>query len=174
MVLTGCASIKRTDAITIDCAQPGSTCHEGRFGLTYRLQKAGQTEEDAVNGSYRWESLNNPTGQVQVSSLMLSTVLGTSLAHVEQSPGRIVLTDNKGEQHLSRDWNALFKDIFQVPLPGQAIAQWMADGARTDTTLPALPAPWVWEASPRRLRLSSRTADGFIRVDLLPTPATAQ
>lgn len=168
----GCATAPRPALVSIDCTKPEARCHEGRFGLTYRISRSNETQEDAVNGTWRWESL--PDAVRPVARLDLSTVLGTRLASVEQGGKYLLLTDNKGRQYVARDWDDLFLTLFELKLPGQAIAAWMNDGA-APSRAPAIEQDgWTAQTGPRRLRLLWQQAESQIRIDLIPDAPAAQ
>ncbi len=166
VALAGCATAPKPSLVSIDCTNAESRCHEGRFGLSYRITRKDGVFEDAVNGTWRWESL--PQASVPVARLDLSTVLGTRLASVEQTRRYLLLTDNSGKQYMARDWDDLFQTLFELKLPGEAIAEWMNAGARpTAAPLIALPG-WEAQMTARRLRLSWQQQDDRIRIDLIP------
>lgn len=166
VLVAGCASAPRPALVSIDCAKPDARCHEGRFGLTYRIARNNETQEDAVNGTWRWESL--PDAALPVARLDLSTVLGTRLASVEQGGKYLLLTDNQGRQYSARDWDDLFLTLFELKLPGQAIAAWMNDGAAPSRAPAIAQEGWTAQTGPRRLRLLWQQAESQIRIDLIP------
>ncbi len=167
VLLQSCALTRRTGENHIDCSKPAARCHEGRFGLTYQIMRDGAVEQDAINGSYLWESEHLSRFKTnERSHLVLSNVLGVRLAEIRQEYGSLTLKDNAGNLYLSDNWDTLFNGLFKLTLPGSAIAGWMHN-ASTDE-LPTLPADWIWEKRPGRVRLSNRNSDGFIRIDLIP------
>ena len=169
--LQSCALTGRNLENSIDCAAPNARCHEGRFGLSYQINRDGYSEQDAVSGSYLWESVHQPHFKASGRShLVLSNVLGVRMAEIRQEYGSLTLKDNAGNLYLSDNWDTLFNDLFKLNLPGTAIATWMHN--KQQDALPALPADWVWEKKPGRTRLSTRTNDGFIRIDLIPNTNT--
>jgi outer membrane biogenesis lipoprotein LolB len=171
VLLQSCSLTRLANENQIDCTKPAVRCHEGRFGLSYQITRDGAVEQDAINGSYLWESENPSRFQTsERSHLVLSNVLGGRLAEIRQEYGTLTLKDNAGNLYLSDNWDSLFNGLFKLNLPGSAIASWMHN-AKADE-LPALPANWVWEKKPGRLRLSSRNSDGFIRIDLIPNSDT--
>ena len=170
-LLQSCAVTGRPRENQIDCAKPEARCHEGRFGLSYQINRDGAVEQDALNGSYVWESEHHPRIKTsERSHLVLSNVLGVRLAEIRQEYGSLTLQDNAGNLYLSDNWDTLFNELFKLNLPGSAIAGWMHNG-QTEA-LPALPADWTWEKKPGRVRLSTRNNDGFIRIDLIPNNKT--
>ncbi len=167
VLLQSCALVSRTGENQIDCSKPAARCHEGRFGLSYQITRDGAVEQDAINGSYLWESESLSRFKTsERSHLVLSNVLGVRLAEIRHEYGSLTLQDNAGNLYLSDNWDTLFNGLFKLNLPGSAIASWMHN-ASTDE-LPVLPADWVWEKKPGRVRLSNRNSDGFIRIDLIP------
>jgi len=166
LLMTGCATAPKPNLVAIDCTRSEARCHEGRFGLTYRIVRNDDVIEDAVNGTWRWESL--PLAPRPTARLDLSSVLGTRLASVEQGGPYLLLTDSKGREYAARDWDDLFQTLFELKLPGQAIANWMNAGA-TPTQAPDIPQDgWVVQTAPRRLRLSWQHQGDQIRIDLIP------
>lgn len=195
LLLAGCAGAPRTPDLIIDCQRADARCHEGRFGLTYRIERGGQVDEDAINGTWRWESVGvtrttpetaaappapetgsppeafssaRQMARPQWSRLELSNVLGVRLATVVQGRQQLILTDSQGRRYSAKDWDDLFQTLFELRLPGEAIARWMGDGAQPQEKPAALTSGWVSDPGPRRLRLTWQGEAGRIRIDFIP------
>lgn len=134
LLLSGCFSLPGLPDNTPDntSAHPAieSTWHshpfyqlEGRFALRYphpdRPLESGANQQ--ASGRFSWQ--HSP----EHDRLLLSDPLGRGIAAIDRRPGLARLTAANGEEHLASDADSLIRQISGLPLPVNALADWLGN-----------------------------------------------
>lgn len=166
--LSACSTLDKEEHIEIDCKASQSSCHHGRFGLIWKIQKAdGTTEADSMSGSYEWRSGRSSTSQsVDVAYLEVSSTIGPSLGSAKRIGSLYEVRAADGRVYLAQDWQSLFNLMFPVELPAQALVNWME--TPNSDLLPPLPDNWAWSNQKGRYRIVFTENNTSGRIDLIP------
>lgn len=133
---------------------------EGRFALRYphpdRPLESGANQQ--ASGRFSWE--HRPEHDL----LLLSDPLGRGIAAIDRAPGVARLTTASGEQHLASDADTLIRQISGLPLPVNALADWLGNRNPHGDAIDLLP-----DGRPSRRRSQGWWID-YSYTDDSPTP----
>lgn len=170
-MLSACITLK-DEGIAVDCQAPQSSCHQGRFGLTWKIQQEnGKVQSDSLSGSYQWRSGLAPTtlgAPQELAFLEVSSALGPSLGQAKQLGPYYEAHAADGRVYIAQDWQTLFDLIFpsELSLPANALVEWMKKP--TPENLPPLPPHWEWQNTKGRYRIVFVQNNTSGRIDLIP------
>lgn len=166
--LGACSTIGKNAATEVDCKSTQSSCHHGRFGLIWKVEKAdGKIEADSISGTYEWRSgRSGPSQAPEIAYMEVNSTLGPSLGSAKRLGDFYEVRAADGRVYLAKDWQSLFDLMFPVELPAEALVQWMENP--TPDELPALPANWSWENQNGRYRVVFVENGTSGRIDLIP------
>ena len=96
---------------------------DGRFALRYprpdRSLESGANQQ--ASGRFTWDH------QAEHDQLVLSDPLGRGIAAIDRRPGQARLTTATGEEHLAADADTLLQQVSGLPLPINALADWLSN-----------------------------------------------
>jgi outer membrane biogenesis lipoprotein LolB len=169
-LLSACITLNQEGA-PVDCHAPQSSCHQGRFGLTWKIQQDnGKTQSDSLSGAYQWRSglTQHTDKQQEIAYLEVNSALGPSLGQAKQQGNYYEARAADGRVYIAQDWQSLFDLIFpsELALPADALVTWMKKPNADN--LPPLPPHWAWQNTKGRYRIVFVQNNTSGRIDLIP------